>query len=456
MLVRRGLVALASSLIAAALLAPSAVAAPQQLTYRYGPIDIGPYQVNQNTAFGNVPKPPADGFITHMEADLVYPNGDPVSPTQVMLHHIVFLNLGETGKFDHHDWTCGIFTDLSGKTKLPALADRFYASGEERNVLDLPGGYGYPVKANDNWILLWMLMNHHPYTHRVYIQYKITYETEPLTPAYMVWLDVRNCLSDPVFDVPGGGLPGSTYSRTTTWTTSTAGRIVAGGGHLHGGGKSITLTEPDCGDRQLFVSRPLYGQPDAPVYLARPILHEPGPLNMSGFLAPQGLPLGRGQRLKITATYDNQYLHSRVMGIMGVYFAPDPTVTDGCAPLTPIQTYASSGPGRADPPHFPIPLPRKPRGKVRHLRNNSTIHERNFAFHPQRISVRAGATLRWKFEDSTLHDVTVASGPRGFSSPYLSNGRTFRAKLKTPGTYRLFCTIHPTSMTQEIRVSKRR
>jgi plastocyanin len=445
------LLALVSSLA----LAGGAEAA-QQLTYRYGPIEMGGYEVDQNTILGGVPKPQVDGYITHMEADIVDASGRQVPPTQVMLHHIVFLNLGEPGKLDHRDWTCSVFTGLDG-TKVPALADRFYASGEERNKLELPEGYGYPVKGNDNWVLLWMLMNHHPTSHKVYVQYKITYESErPLAPAYMVWLDVRNCLSDPVFDVPGGGAPGSTFSKSTTWSAPLSGRLVAGGGHLHGGGKTIALTQPDCGDRELFTSRPLYGLPNDPVYLARPLMHEPGPINMSGFVSRQGLPVAKGQRLKITANYENRYPHVRVMGIYGVYFSPDGAVANGCAPLPPLESRASSAPGRRDPPRFKVPLARRPKGKVRRLRGKrATVRVSDFSFKPERIRVRAGTTVRWQFEDYFVHDVTVASGPRGFSSPNTKGGRAFRQKLKVPGTYRLYCTLHPTAMTQEIRVTRR-
>jgi plastocyanin len=390
-----------------------------------------------------------------MEAEVVDAQGRPISPVHVMLHHVVFLNLGEPGKFDHHDRTCSIFTGLDG-TKVPALADRFYAAGEERNVLDLPDGYGYPVSGKDSWVLLWMLMNHHPVDQKVYIQYKLDYETErPLTPAYMVWLDVRNCLSDPVFDVPGGGKPGSTFSQTTTWTAPTPGRLVAGGGHLHGGGKSIDLSEPDCGNRLLFSSRPLFGLPTDPIYQARPILHEPGPLNMSGFRTADGIPIAKGQRLQLTANYDNRYPHMRVMGIFGVYFAPDASVANGCAPLPPLETHAATGPGRALPPRFKVPLARKPRGKIKTLKSGSTIHVRDYSFGPERVRVRAGSTLRWKFDDYVLHDVTVANGPRGFSSPNSNNGDVFRVKLKTPGRYQLFCTLHPLAMSAEVRVAKR-
>ena len=61
-----------------------------------------------------------------------------------------------------------------------------------------PTATAIQVKGNDDWVLLWMLMNHHAADDQVYIEYKITYETErQLAPAYMVWLDIENCLSGP-------------------------------------------------------------------------------------------------------------------------------------------------------------------------------------------------------------------------------------------------------------------
>ena len=445
------LTALAVALLA---FAAPAGAATQQLTYTYGPVTLSPFEVDQGTAFG-IPKPSVDGAITHMEAEVVDAEGNKISPKLLMLHHVVFLNLGEPSKFDHHDWTCSTFTGLDNKTKLPALADRFYAAGEERNKLDLPAGYGYPVKGDDSWIVTWMFMNHHNATHKAYIQYKITYETGPVTPAYMIWLDVKNCLSDPVYDVPGGGGPGSIHSKSTSWTATQPGRIIAGGGHLHGGGKSIVLSQPDCGNREIFASRPLYGLPSNDFYNVFPILHEPGPINMSGFETAAGIPVTRGQKLAITANYDNSRPHVRVMGIYGVYFAPDPAVTASCAPLPPLQTIASSEPGRTEPPPFKVPLTRKPKGKLRKLGRRATIRVTDAGYAKERVRVRRGTKLRWKFGGLGLHNVTVANGPRGFSSPNLSGNRSYRVKLTKPGRYQLFCTLHPMTMTAEVRVTKR-
>ena len=48
--------------------------------------------------------------------------------------------------------------------------------------------------------------------------------------------------------------------------------------------------------------------------------------------------------------------------------------------------------------------------------------------------------------------MTVASGPRGFSSVNLNGSRDFRKRLRAPGTYKLFCGLHPVSMTSTVKV----
>jgi hypothetical protein len=72
------------------------------------------------------------------------------------------------------------------------------------------------------------------------------------------------------------------------------------------------------------------------------------------------------------------------------------------------------------------------------------------------VSVRAGSTLTWRFLGDTLHNVTLANGPRGFSSPNLSDGRTYSKRLAVAGTYRLFCGLHPVDMTATVKVTRRK
>ena len=75
------------------------------------------------------------------------------------------------------------------------------------------------------------------------------------------------------------------------------------------------------------------------------------------------------------------------------------------------------------------------------------------AFEPANVALSRSGTLRWRFFDDELHNVTLANGPRGFSSDNLNRGREFSYRFRRPGTYRLFCTLHPL-MTSTVRVER--
>ena len=70
---------------------------------------------------------------------------------------------------------------------------------------------------------------------------------------------------------------------------------------------------------------------------------------------------------------------------------------------------------------------------------------------PDRVLVRAGTLFRWRFLGAAQHDVTLANGPVGFSSPSVSSG-TFAHRFARRGVYHLFCSLHPTRMTQTVIV----
>ena len=432
-------------------------------TFRTGPIEVAGYEVKQNDFELDIPKPDRDAYITGMSVDVVDESGKPVSIKRLMLHHIVFLNLGRTIG-DRRDGTCDSFLGLDTKTVLPGVAERFYAAGEERAVFDVPPGYGYLSRGGDRWLMTWMVMNHRKQTDRAYIQYKVTYETEPQTPVTPYWLDVRNCKADPVFDAPGGGKRGSRYTTSDTWEVPQPGRIVSVGGHVHGGAHKLGLTQPDCGNRTLADIKPAWGSRKHPFYTVKPILHEPGPIATSGVMTGQGFALAKGEKVKLSAVYDNERPHTRAMGISIAYMAPDAGVTQPCAPLPTDQAeFQTDKPYRKKPPRFRVPLTgldgrgraveiERPRGKRRSMPRGGTIRVKDFQFSRPNVAVRRAATLRWKFEDPELHNITIADGPRGFSSPHLSDDRTYSKRLRKKGTYKLFCGLHPVSMTQTVKV----
>jgi plastocyanin len=403
-----------------------ASAAVQTMTFTAAPITVTAFEVARGVQFA--PSPKVDGYVVGMSAEIVDPDGNVVPPTDVMLHHVVFAKLGVP------DYTCSRIGDYSG-TPAPFQAQRFYAAGEERYALTMPGGYGYPNRGLDAWGLLYMLMNHHPHSMVVQIRYTVRYVTaEPLTPVKPVWLDIENCRADPVFNVPGTRWPRATLSRTVDFRMPESGRFVAGGGHLHGGGISLDVSDTRCGS--FFTSYPTWG-----LLAPFPILHEPGPLHMTAFADPVGRSVSAGDVVRLTANYDNSRPHVRVMGIVILYFAPG--ATSGCATF-PSPLSAASQEDRVT-----IELLKQPAGKLRRDIRGTWVGD--YAFGAQRVSLRRGSVFTWRFRGSVAHDVTLASGPVGFASPSMARG-SFTFRFTRPGTYRLFCSLHPARMSEIVTV----
>jgi plastocyanin len=373
-----------------------------------------------------------------------------------MLHHIVYKDLGRFNG-DRHDPVCG------------GRAESFYGNGEEDETLHFPPGYGYPIHRGDRWQTGWMLMNHRNQVDRAYIEYTVTIDTvHKLTPVRPYWLRVTGCPRpgriDPIFNVPGGGRRGSRYAKSVTWKMPEAGRLIAASGHAHGGSQDLVVKQPRCGDRRLLTSKPLFGRPDHPYYHVLPVLHEPGPINMSWHQTKTGIPVGKGERLKLTSYYDDRLVHTRVMGIMHLYVSPDPSARTSCKPLpADLDNQRLNYAGRTRSPAVRVPLTgldrngrarriSKPPGRRRHYDGNATVLVRSRGFVRPNLSVPLGARVRWLFRDKASHNVTLANGPRGFASQNHRRGRTYNQRLRRPGVYRLFCSLHPTRMTQIVTV----
>ncbi len=67
-----------------------------------------------------------------------------------------------------------------------------------------------------------------------------------------------------------------------------------------------------------------------------------------------------------------------------------------------------------------------------------TVILRNIAFNPTTVTIKAGQTVAWKFDDgSIVHNVTG----NGWRSPDQDSGY-YTHVFTTPGTYPYSCTIH--------------
>jgi plastocyanin len=456
---------------------------------------IGGYEVRQ--WYDLAPVPAQDGFITHMETDIVDEGtGAQVPISRLMLHHIVFLNL------NRQDSTCGGqgYLGFDGRKGFGTFApQRFYAAGEERAKMTLPPGYGYPTNGfgpnKDNWGVVAMVMNHRSAVDRALIHYEVTVDSSPLTAAKPYWFDVRDCRSDPIYNVPGVAKkankakgdtngrklpaakkrkkgkkkpkkPKPTFTESRDYVIPESGRLIAGSGHVHGGAVRLTLTEPNCGNRQVARSDPTWGLPDHPFYNVKPILHEPGPINMSAFGSTTGLPVRAGETIRLNSIYDNSLPHVRVMGIMVVYLVPDGSVTQDCGPVPNWDVLRTNQPGRPGPIRFTVPLTgldangqatsiNAPPGRIRNAGRNTVIPVGDRFFGEPNLRVKQGSWLTWQFNGAELHNVTLANGPLGIGTDNLDGGRTFTQKLKRPGTYRFFCALHPVQMQERVIVTPR-
>jgi stress up-regulated protein Nod 19 len=447
--------ALAFTLAAALAGLATAPASGRTRTYtlRYGPIHMGPFQVKLPKVY--VPTPRRTGYITRMHARLVNRRGRRIDVRRVMLHHIVFMNAGRS-KGDRT-------TSCSGRNGEP-----IYGTGEENESLLLPPGYGYFVRARDRWRMQTMLMSHRLAQADVYVQYRVTVETgRRLTRVKPFWVRVTGCQGEPSYNVNGRGEPGTIATKTASWRAPFSGRIVASGAHLHGGSFGIRLTEPACGDRTLVESKPLFGMPDDIVYRVFPVLHEPGPVSTTWTLSRAGVPVVKGEPLHLSADYDGQYNHAGVMGIMHLYIARGRRSTARCAPMpTDVRSFQFRTDGRTEPPRVEIPLSAldddgrlttidRPPGPLHVLRTGATVPITGDFFPRSNLSIPQDATVTWRFDDRVKHKIFPASGPMIVSTGMLNGGAVRRFRFTRPGTYKLFCPLHPVTMHQVITVRPR-
>jgi plastocyanin len=424
---------------------------PSLKTYvsRVGPFSIGGYQTFRRNDV--VTPPPVAGSIVGMDARIVDPSGDEIPQAELMLHHNVFTNGGPDN------------TRKDGACPNNAVKERFYGTSEELRPLTLPRGYGYPTTPADNWKMIWMAMNHRHQRREAYVEYRVTVDPANLTPVTPYWLSVVPCVSDPQYTVPGGGRPGSTHTKSKTFVMPKAGRIVAVGGHLHGGSHELRLTQPACNNRTIARSDPTYAVPGDPIYRVHPLLHEPDPKSITWSQWSDGWAIGRGEKLRVSAVYDDSRPHMRVMGISHVYLAADSSVPRGCAPPPARDEVLGPGfEGRDAPPSVRLMLARwrgsgkarvisRPPGVFTQVNGDTRVVVKNFAFDPPLVSIPRGASMRWSFRDPVIHDATVVRGPRGFATATVRH-RVQSHRFTVPGEYRIYCSIHQVQMSQVVKV----
>lgn len=428
-------------------------AAPAQASTHRFKLRAGPYKLaGYNTQFplGQVKVPKVKGYVTSMRARLVDSKGRPILVNEAMLHHVFFTNLARTR----------VPGNCSGTPP-----EVFYGTGEENEVMRFPAGYGYRLKRGDRWKMGAMIMAHRWRPSNIYLEYSGTVDTSRrLTGVRPFWVRANGC-DGSGYHVRGGGLPGSVDDRVNHWTVPMTGRIVAAGGHLHAGALAMQLRDPACGDRVLFDNTPFYAPPSDLLYTAVPKLHEAGPIQTSWFTSGQGIPVTKGQALDLHGIYEGQYARQLVMAIAHIYIAPGRAEPAGCPPLPRDARQEPMQAGlRAHAPYEPIPLWRlddrhlpvrmtEPPGPATPLPDGGVITLKGNRFGPtEKVVIKAGSTINWRFEDPTDHQISFASGPRAVAGQTLGKGGRTSTQFDVPGRYQLFCYLHPMTMREQVDV----
>ena len=342
--VRRAGCALISTLVILAILAPASMAAPEgkaiavsslangakRIKYKIGPFNIVP---GQNEIGYEVirEKPQVDGWFTRIRPDLTYLDGRVPGVDVIHLHHGVWVN---TARRAH----------TSG---LPV--EPFFAAGEEKTIMKMPKGYGYPVKASDSLLLNHMIHNLTPVPTQVYMVYVVDFvpkgsrAARGIRPVRPIWMDVQNGSLYPVFNVQKGSGDDGRYtypndarnpygggSKKNEWVVDRPGVLVATAGHLHPGGLHTDLSVRRRGAK-IRPSR----KPHAPrgrgntAHLFRSVAkyYEPAgavswDVAMTGTRPDWRVKLRKGDVLSVSATYDTtRGAWWESMGIMIAYMA---------------------------------------------------------------------------------------------------------------------------------------
>src|SRR3954454_2510410 len=262
---------LGAALALACVLATSAAAAPptpepgfatplgsdvQHLHFRYGPLQVTPGQNLILLGPVTIEKPAYDGYMVGFRPNLVRADGSVPPVDQIHLHHGVWLNLSANGR-----------------------ENRFAASGEEKTRVQLPDGFGFPVRATDGWLMNYMLHNQTPVPEVVYITYDVDFipASSPLAanikPAYPLWVDVQDGSAYPVFDVhrdaadadgtftyPAQAVPAPYAPDTRNSDTIPEDEtLISTFGHVHPGGLRTDLYDTrDSQKTELFQSQAEY------------------------------------------------------------------------------------------------------------------------------------------------------------------------------------------------------
>lgn len=445
--------------VIATLALPAGAVAKERVLTLYSPaIQTSPYvhdTHNLDLKPNGKQAPARAGYITGIKeqslVDSKDPDAKPLPNAKFMIHHFVYLAPGRVEDSPGSCWSGAGFITGRGEEHPNGRAFDRYTTPESRARYGIANRL--PNGEAPAWRLIAMVMNHVKRPKRVYVRTRVYYTREKREPVYPTVVgDCSRLGQGMAYDVPGGGEPGENFTNRTTWTSPVDGRILLAASHQHGGARHQTLESQTCA-RRVYKAPTYHAPPDHIYNTIRPILHEPGPIANGTFRSAEGVPIREGEVFERAGVHENSNLHVAAMAFWVLFIVKDDSVTD-CAEM-PDDVEDVARPKRFDrTPNYGLRVPQlsKPRGELRAF-DGGPLSVGDQFFRPGRVKARVGEEITWRFQSYEPHTVTVANGPRGFSSVYF--GQTSGEYKFTPtvkGTYRMTCLVHPTTMGQDLVV----
>ncbi len=233
---------------------------------------------------------PHDGWLTGYEIEIVDAHGH-VLP-HALLHHAELIDTQRRELWKHR-------------------LNRIGSISHDTPALLLPAPLGYPVRGGDRLLVKAMLTNTTGQDVRASLRITLRWRRAP--NADMVSVATFGATlpgfatQETSFDVPAGH-----SSFDTVFTMPLGGRLLAAGGHMHDYGRRLTLVLLDTGDT--LYDWHASASPDSDAVM---------PIRSWG---SHGVQLRAGQRLKISAEYENRTghaIHHGGMGIVGGIMIPE-------------------------------------------------------------------------------------------------------------------------------------
>ncbi|MGE5204859.1 MAG: hypothetical protein ACM3PW_04535 [Chlamydiota bacterium] len=269
--------------------------AAQVLMVKLGPLDLPAHTDHMLTAqpaaqFLTIP---FDGWIIAYHPRLADGSGNPIPGR--LLHHVAFYNTARP------DFLC------------PNKQEHIFGAGGEMNDWPATPGFGYRVRPGDRIRITSMFHNPTAVGYpTAYLEVRMEYRQAgsagvSLKSVYPTWLDVKSC-GDSSYDLkPGRNI------TTGDVTINYPGILLGVGGHMHDYGRELVLN--NLTRKQTVATLPAKLNSTGHI-VSMPIVM---------FMNQGGYKVAQGDRMQVTATYDNptgHLLHDGAMGIVVGYFLP--------------------------------------------------------------------------------------------------------------------------------------